>query len=53
MPDETPADDERAVVLLVICNGCGAEFEWACGDEPETEWCPACRERQSDVPSSA
>lgn len=37
------ADDERAVVLLVTCGECGAEFEWNVGVDVEDSSCPACR----------
>jgi hypothetical protein len=40
---ESNERDDDAVVLVVICNGCGAEFDWRPGIEEETDRCSTCR----------
>jgi hypothetical protein len=47
MHNETDRDED-AVVLVVVCNNCDAEFSWKPGFEEPDDRCPRCREELKD-----
>ena len=45
--NDSTIDD--VVAFNMVCDRCGAEYDWRAGDEPASEFCPACRGAESEL----